>query len=369
MSCHTGKHSSCTGLSMKVESTPDVQTIQRLDSPVVGHPPAPVPAKGVDELAHLFNQEVDANLRTLNQRNVGVRVPPTEQLAQLYDQLGHPAQATLAAISRRIRLQLLQHPSVDKLLDLADGDPARAFVVLKYVAAQADTEVRPSEAGLARDAIARLEARFKGQIQAGLNIAAALQIVGVDPHERQALRALYYASVVTRQSLATMMQALLGIYGGERFAEGLKVMRKALADDIAARVSSMPTPLLRTLLLGLQGCGQLSAVLAGCQALIQRLSVEHDGVTLLQRLLGYAGSGIAAAEILRLGDDLGGGDIVRQLVALNALYPLIQQLPLALWPDSRVREETLRAFVVVMDELDRIQRGPSRFAGEPRSAT
>ena len=63
------------------------------------------------------------------------------------------------------------------LLDLADGDPARTFVVLKYVAAQADTEVRPSEAGLARDAIARLEARFKGQIQAGLNIAAALQIV------------------------------------------------------------------------------------------------------------------------------------------------------------------------------------------------
>jgi type III secretion protein W len=246
---------------------------------------------------------VDANLRTLNQRNVGVRVPPTEQLAQLYDQLGHPAQATLAAISRRIRLQLLQHPSVDKLLDLADGDPARAFVVLKYVAAQADTEVRPSEAGLARDAIARLEARFKGQIQAGLNIAAALQIVGVDPHERQALRAL-----LRQRGDAPIPgdddAGAAGIYG-ERFAEGLKVMRKALADDIAARVSSMPTPLLRTLLLGLQGCGQLSAVLAGCQALIQRLSVEHDGVTLLQRLLGYAGSGIAAAEILRLGDDLG----------------------------------------------------------------
>lgn len=354
---------------MKVESTPDVQTIQRLDSPVVGHPSVPAPAKGVDELAHLFNQEVEVNTRTLGQRNMGVRVPPTEQLAQLYDQLGHPAQTTLAAISRRIRLQLLQHASVDKLLDLTGGDPARAFVVLKYVVAQADTEVRPSEAALARDAVARLEARFKGEIQAGLNIATALQSVAVDPHERQALRALYYASVVTRQSLATMMQALLGIYGGERFAEGLKVMRKALADDIAALVSSMPTPLLRTLLLGLQSCGQLSAVLSGCQALILRLSIGHDGVTLLQRLLGYAGSGIVAAEILRLGDDLAGGDIVRQLVALNALYPLIQQLPLALWPDSRVREETLRVFVVVMDELHRIQRGPSRFAGEPRSAT
>lgn len=351
---------------MKVESSNDVRPIQHLDQPVVSPTTVRAPVKGADEIAQLFNQEVEANSRTLNQRAVGVRVPPTEQLAQLYDQLGHPAQATLAATSRRIRLQLLQHPGVDKLLEMTGGDPARAFVVLKHVAAQADAEVRASEAALARDAIAKLEVRFKGEIQAGLNIAAALQAAGVDPEERQALRTLYYASVVTRQSLATMMQALLGVYGGERFGAGLKLMRKALADDISALVSSMSTPLLRTLLLGLQSCGQLSGVLAGCQAMTQRLGVEHDAVSLLQRLLGYAGSGIAAGEVLRLGDDLGGGPLERQLVSLNALYPLFQQLPLALWTDSRVRQETLHGFVVVMDELDRIHRGPTRFAGEPR---
>lgn len=352
---------------MKVESSNDVRSIHHLDQPVVSPTNVRPPVKGADDIAQIFNQEVQANSRTLNQRTVGVRVPPTEQLAQLYDQLGHPAQATLAATSRRVRLQLLQHSGVDKLLEITGGDPARAFVVLKHVAAQADAEVRASEGALARDAIAKLEVRFKGEIQAGLNIAAALQAAGVDPDERQALRTLYYASVVTRQSLATMMQALLGVYGGERFGVGLKLMRKALADDIAALVSSMPTPLLRTLLLGLQGCGQLSGVLAGCQALTQRLCVEHDSVTLLQRLLGYAGSGIAAGEVLRLGDDLGGGPLDRQLVSLNALYPLFQQLPLALWTDSRVRQETLHGFVVVMDELDRIHRGPTRFAGEPRS--
>ncbi|MGH8450511.1 TyeA family type III secretion system gatekeeper subunit [Pseudomonas sp.] len=349
---------------MKVEFSPDVQTVQPLDQPVVSPTSVPVPAKGMDELAYLFNQEVDLNSRTLSERKIGVRVLPMEQLAQFYEQLGHPAQATLASISRRVRWQLLQQPHLDKLLELAGGDPARAFVVLKYVAAQADTEVRPSEAALARDAIAKLEVRFKGQIQAGLNIAVALQAACVDPQERQALRTLYYASVVTRQSLATMMQALLGVYGGERFADGLKVMRKALADDIAASVSSLPTPLLRTLLLGLQSCGQLSAVLAGCHALLQRLGISHDAVALLQRLLAFAGSGIAAAEILRLGEELLGGANTQQLLVLNALYPLFQQLPLALWLDSRVREETLRNFLAVMGELDRVTRGPARFPGE-----
>lgn len=346
---------------MKVESSPDMQILQRLDQPGMVSPAAPSPAKAEDELVQLFGQEVGLDNRALLRRSLGVHAPPIERLAQLYDQLGHPAQASLASIARRMRIQLLQQPSIDSLLNLTGNDPARTFVVLKQVAGQAQAESRKIEAALARDAIAKLEARFKREIQAGLNIAIALQANGGDPQERQTLRALYYASVVRRQSLAAMMQALLGMYGGERFAAGLKLMRGALADDIAAHVSSVPTAMLRTLLMGLQSCGQLSGVLGGCQALIRRLSIEHDAVELLQRLLGYAGSGIAAGEILRLGDDLGGGLSFQQLVSLNALYPVVQQLPLALWPDSRVRQETLICFVSVMDELARIERGPSRF--------
>ncbi len=170
---------------MKVESSPDVQTVQQLDKPAVSQTSTSAPVPGLDELAHLFSLEVQNNSQPLSQRKMSVRVPPAEQLAQIYDQLGHPAQATLANLSRRIRLQLLQHPHADKLLELAGGDPARAFVVLKYVATQADAEVRPSEAALARDAIAKLEVRFKGQIQAGLNIALALQAGSADPQERQ----------------------------------------------------------------------------------------------------------------------------------------------------------------------------------------
>ena len=355
---------------MKVESSPDVQTLQSLDQPAAGgtvRTQASVAAPVVDDLSALFSQEVAFNSKALNQRAMGVRITPVEQLSQLYDQLGHPAQASLASISRRVRLQLLQQPSVDKLLELTGNDPARTYVVLRQVTAQAEAEVRKTEAALARDALAKLEVRYRREIQAGLNIAMALQTATDDPQERQAVRALYYASVVVRQSLASMMQALLGVYGGEQFAAGLNVMRRALADDIAASASSIPGAKLRTLLLGLQSCGQLNGVLSSCGLLIQRLKVEHDAVVLLQRLLGYAGGGIACAEVQRLAGDLTGEASTGQLVSLNGIYPMLKSLPLALWRDNRGRQEGLHNVLLVMDELTRQEKLPTRPTDDLRT--
>jgi len=219
---------------------------------------------------------------------------------------------------------------------------------------------------LAQEAIDRLQVRYRGEIQAGLNIAAVLEQAAGDPQERQAVRGLYYASVVTRQSLTSMMQSLLGLFGGDRFADGLNVMRRALADDIAAHSPSVPTAQLRTLLLGLQSCAQLGGALANCQALLQRLSTDQDSVSLLQRLLGYTATGVDSGEVLRLAEDLGGELASGQLVSLNALYPVIQRLPQTLWRDNRGRQEALHKFLLVMDEFARVERGSPRIAGESR---
>ncbi|PRA26379.1 type III secretion system gatekeeper subunit SctW [Pseudomonas poae] len=355
---------------MKVESVSDVQALQSLALPAVestAHARASAAVPGVDNLANLFNQEVVANGPALNPRSMGVRVTPLEQLPQLYDQLGHPAQRSLAALSRQIRLQLSQQPSVDRLLELTGNDPARTYVVLRQVTAQAEAEVRRADVALARDALARLEVRYEREIRAGLNIAMALQAATDDPQERQAVRALYYASVVVRQSLAAMMQSLLGVYGGEQFAAGLNVMRRALADDIAARASSIPCAKLRTLLLGLQSCGQLGSVLSNCEGLIQRLKVEHDAVVLLQRLLGYAGGGIACAEVQRLAGELTGESATGQLVSLNGLYPLLKGLPLALWRDNRGRQDSLHNVLLVMEELTRLEKLSPRTGDASRA--
>ena len=352
---------------MKVESHNDLHKIQRLEQPVaekVAQAKAQVAAPGLDALADMFSQEIASSSKTLNQRSIGVRVTPTEQLAQIYDQLGHPAQVSLAAITRQVREYLKQQPSVEKLLDLTGSDPARTYVVLRQITAQAEAEVRKTDAALARAALARLEMRYKREIQAGLNIAMALQAGSDDPQERQAVRALYYANVVVRQSLASMMQSLLGMYGGEQFSAGLNIMRRALADDIAAYASSLPTAKLRTLLLGLQSCGQLGGVLSSCHALIERLNGEQDAVVLLQRLLGYAGNGIASSEVERLADELAGDEIASQLASLNAVYPVLKTLPMALWRDTRGRQEALHNFLLVMDEFTRQEKGPARFGSE-----
>lgn len=349
---------------MKVESINDVQPLQRVDPPRVSPEKTAAAATGFDEVAQVFNQEVALNNQALNRRSMGLAVPAVEQLVRLYDQLGHPAQETIASMARRVRSQLAHNVSADKWLALTGGDPARAFVVLKYVAAQA--EARAADVALAQEAIDRLQVRYRGEIQAGLNIAAVLEQAAGDPQERQAVRGLYYASVVTRQSLTSMMQSLLGLFGGDRFADGLNVMRRALADDIAAHSPSVPTAQLRTLLLGLQSCAQLGGALANCQALLQRLSTDQDSVSLLQRLLGYTATGVDSGEVLRLAEDLGGELAIGQLVSLNALYPVIQRLPQTLWRDNRGRQEALHKFLLVMDEFARVERGSPRIAGESR---
>lgn len=130
---------------MKVESTNEVPMTPRVELPTASPAAKPEPGQGVDDLSLHFSQEVESSSRTLDKRVIDVRVPPVQVLAQLYEQLGHPAQESFAAVVRRIRQKLLTQPSIDTLLELTGGDPARTFVVLKAVCGQAEADVRNSK--------------------------------------------------------------------------------------------------------------------------------------------------------------------------------------------------------------------------------
>lgn len=151
---------------------------------------------------------------------------------------------------------------------------------------------------------------------------------------------MYYTSVVTSQSLATLMQSLLGLFGEGDFASGLKLIRRALADDVAAQTSSVDRGQLRTLLLGLNDCSRLSGVLARCKALIgQSLllypELQLDPVGLLQRLLGYAAGGLSSQEIKHLARDLGGSQLAHQLSGLSAFSRSSRPCP---WPGGVMQD-------------------------------
>ncbi|USW95362.1 hypothetical protein NHF39_00800 [Pseudomonas proteolytica] len=139
---------------MKVDPNLDVQNPAHLNQPaparIENGPPSQINAPVADDLSALFSQEVELNTKALGKRQLGLRAPAAEQLTQLYEQLGHPAQAKMATIARNVRVQLLLGAGVGKMMGISGNDPARAYVVLKHVALQADAEGRTAEATLAR---------------------------------------------------------------------------------------------------------------------------------------------------------------------------------------------------------------------------
>ncbi|WP_323165846.1 type III secretion system gatekeeper subunit SctW [Pseudomonas bubulae] len=314
-----------------------------------------------EEVGMLFSQKAESSSKALAQRalrtvdNRVQKVEGIQQLNELYEQLGHPAQLSLGLLTRHVRLALASDSGVEALLALTGDDPARTSVVLQYMVAQARAQGREGDIERVQKVQAQLHTRYDRQIQAGLNIALALAAAEGDAALRQAVRTLYYSSVVRKQSLPSIIQALLALFDEERINDGLRVMARALADDIAAHRPSVPSIRLRTLLSGLQGCTQLSSLLHSCRWFIERLSsrerqAELSPVSLLQRLLGYAGTGIDSDEVQSLSRELGGENLSSQLVLLNQVYPLIQRLPLAVWSDPASRQDALQSFLSLMGE-------------------
>lgn len=257
----------------------------------------------------LFSQKAESSSKAMSQRELRttdlrvLKVQGIAQLNELYERLGHPGQVSLGLLALQVRRELGSNTGVENLLTLTGGDPTRTSVVLHYVTAQARLQGRARDTRLAQQVQVQLHTGYSRQIQAGLNIA--LTTDAGDAALRQAIRTLYYSSVVLKQSLVSIIQAALELFDEEGVDEGLRMMRRALADDMAACRPSVPTIKLRTLLTGLQGCTQLSSILHSCRVFTERWSsrerqAELSPVSLLQRLLGYASTGIDSEEVQSL---------------------------------------------------------------------
>ncbi|MDO7904300.1 type III secretion system gatekeeper subunit SctW [Pseudomonas sp. K1(2024)] len=332
--------------------------------------PAPtqqaVQSSSMEEVGMTFSHHVERSTKALSQRRIRsarkevgqTRIETRERLEEWYDQLGHPGKLSLSAMAAQVGALLYGEPVLEDLVQASGADPARTDLILQQVLREAEAQGRKVEAQRARDYLQRLREQYGAQIQAGMNIAEALRAAGGDPELRQAVRRLYYDTVVLKQSLPSMMQALLGLFGETAFVSGLDMMRRALADDIAAQTPSSPTAKLRALLIGLAVSTQLGSVLHSCRQLLEQLAdgcpaSQLTAVLLLQRLLGMAASGVSAAEVRRIGRELGGEQERDQLVSLNGLYAMLKRLPLALWRDGKSRQSALKTVLVLLDERSR----------------
>ncbi|AZE56869.1 hypothetical protein C4K03_4731 [Pseudomonas synxantha] len=308
----------------------------------------------MEEVAMIFSQHVERSAKALHQRRIQLpkpaqalaQVSAAERLAPWHEQLAHLDTSALEQLMLALQQLVERRAPLNQLVHLTDNDPTQTYTILQVMIEQAEVEARKAKAAKLHAYLNRLQRAHSSEITAGLNICAAL-VAGIDdPNLRQAVRRLYYDKIVLKQSLRELVQQMLGMFSIEYFEHALTVLRRALADDIAAETPSRPTQKLCALLTGLKTAGELSNLMQECkQFLIQchHSTVPYTPATLTQRLVGLTLSGINAFEAERLCQELNGDQPEAQQRALNILYNLMRQLPLDLWSDPRHRQRSLDA--------------------------
>lgn len=324
--------------------------------------PAQEMADSMEEISMRFSEHVEKSTKSLAERSIKSRSEQrVEKLAELYQLLTSQDTHTLDQEVRKLLAMNQQQMLLDDLLKSVGGDPAKAEVLLQKALLQAKGS-RPAEQVARLEQLSQeLHAQHGAQVMAGLNTAGALALFSQDPDNRQSLRQLYYQHIVGQASLATLFDALLTRFDEHHFAQGIHTLMRAMTDDLAAQFPSLPRGHLRVLLRDLNASQQLSNILNGVQAMLLKLSAkgmlkEMTAARMTRRLIDFTQTSIYPREVKTLGNETVGDHPLAHVVLLNALYPLIQKMPLPLWKDGKSRQSTLNLILRLMTEYAHYER-------------
>ncbi len=320
----------------------------------------------MEEVAMAFSASVERNSKALNQREVAGKKPlrnveRVEKLAELYRLLDQPSLLNLGKQAQQMQSLLQQQPSLEDLLDLTDKDPTRASLVLQQVQRQAQAHGNQADSQIAEQYLGTLHEEYGEQIRAGLNTASAIAEFSADPGQKQAMRHLYYQAVVNQQSVGGILDALLERFEEKNFGRGLRSLQRALADDIGALAPSLTPSALRGLLGKLNASSQLSHTLQSSREVLERMTTDTSTpglspVQLTRNLLRLSANGVFMRDFQNLSHEAVGKDPLRQAPFLNALHPVVQELPMPLWKDAKTRQSALGLMRTLMDEQARTER-------------
>ncbi|MFH2501701.1 type III secretion system gatekeeper subunit SctW [Klebsiella indica] len=320
------------------------------------HMPASPLEDSMEEVSMTFAEQVERKSKSLNQRRVTAQpdhhaqqqVERIEKLNELLQLLEHPQHARLETQTRQMQTLLLNNasPHLADLLHAAGDDPARCDVLLRHTLQHAQQTQDSALAGNALSSLERLHQAKGAEVHAGLNTASAIASFSTDPGQKQAMRQLYYRTIVHLQSGNAMLDAMLGQFGSAHITQGLRTLQRALADDIAARNSSIPRRALQTIRNSLQDAGNISQTLSASKQLLERLSgklptVNISALDLTRRLLNLSGNGTYLRDLQNLAHDTAGSEPQHQVLFLSGLVPLVYHLPQGLWRDDKTKNRQM----------------------------
>lgn len=310
----------------------------------------------VQQSRNLGQRELLASSNALQSRAV--------KLGELYQLLMGSQDSGLDDAARNMRKQLQKQraASLEQVLGFAEGDPARAHVVLQAARKQAQTDGATGEHVVLTQQLKLLRRKYGKRARAGINSAKAFAKSGIDSKRRGALRNLYDVAIAGQQNISGLIDALLNDQEqvGE-FEVNLRDMRSAIADDLSALTPSTSPQQLRTLMHGLNTARHVATLLQSCEHLLGRMrnknpGLQVDSAAFLKHLLALSGKGMSLNETLQLTQHIGGKKLKHQLAFLNGLRPMLQQLPILLWRDMKSRQNALGNLLILMAELTRLEQ-------------
>lgn len=349
---------------------------------------SPVPSSpledGMEEVSMTFAEQVERKSKALNQRKVAAppgnralqHIERIDKLDELMRLLEHPQHALLETQNQKIQTLLQRSPSpeLDDLLQAAGNDPVRCDVLLRHTRVQAHHVQNDALAASAQQNLERLHSERGAEVSAGLNTANAIASFTTDPAQKQAMRQLYYQTIVHLQSGNAMLDALLNGFGSLHFHHGLRTLQRALADDIAARSASIPRRALQKILASLQDAGNISQTLAASKNLLKRLAgklpdVSFSPLELTRRLLNLSGNGAYLRDLQNLARDVAGQHPAHQVLFLSGLVPLVCQLPLGLWRDDKSKNRQIALNLLRTMIGDYAAQEPRATLSQPRATS
>lgn len=321
----------------------------------------------MEEVSMTFAEQMERKSKSLNQRRItqqpGTRaqqqIERIDKLNQLLQLLEHPRHARLEAQTRQMQTLLLGSSSqgLTDLLQAAGDDPARCDVLLRHSIQHAQLTQNSTLAGKAVQALELLHQEKGKEVHAGLNTAAAIASFSTDPGQKQAMRQLYYQTIVHLQSGHALLDTLLSKFGEAHFTQGLRSLQRALADDIAARSSSIPRSTLQKILTSLQDAGRISQTISASHELLNRLKsklpvIGLSALELTRRVVNLSGNGAYLRDLQNMANDAAGSQPKHQLLFFSGLLGLVQQLPAGLWREdkSKNRQMALNLLRTVIGE-------------------
>lgn len=337
----------------------------------------------MEEVSMTFAEHVERKSKALNQRKVvaqpGTRamqhIERIEKLDELLKLLEHPQHAQLEMQNQKMQtlLQNNRSPQLDDLLQAAGNDPARCDVLLRHTLLQAQRAQNTDLATSATQSLQLLHQEKGAEVSAGLNTASAIASFSTDPTQKQAMRQLYYQTVVHLQSGNAMLEALLNSFGSVHFNQGLRTLQRALSDDIASRSSSIPRRALQKILASLQDAGNISQTLTASKILLKRLAgklpdVSFSPLELTRRLLNLSGNGTYLRDLQNLARDVAGQHPQHQVLFLSGLVPLVYHLPMGLWRDDKSKNRQMALNLLRTVISDYAAHEPRATLSQPRAA-